>query len=57
MADYHAMYLKLASTQADAIDSLRETTGKLVQAHREAEEMLLSAPETPVRLVDPEKQD
>ena len=57
MADYQAMYLKLASTQADAIDSLRETTDKLVRAHRDAEEMLLSVPETPIQLVAPEDQD
>lgn len=50
MPNYHAMYLKLFSAQADAIDVLRTTTENLVRTHQEAEELLLGAPEPDARL-------
>ena len=53
MPDYHAMYLKLIAAQADAIDILRKAEEKLIQTHREAEELMLSAPETDIHLFNP----
>ena len=49
MPDYHSMYLKLAGAQADAIDTLKATTEKLIQAHQEAEDILLEAPDPNIR--------
>ena len=54
MADYHAMYLKLAAAQADAIDALRKAMDILIRAHREAEEILLSAPQTDILILNPD---
>ena len=51
------MYLRLAAAQADTVDVLTDTTAKLIRAQREAEDMLLSAPDAPVRLVQPETQE
>lgn len=45
MPDYHEMYLKLASAQADAIDALNYTMKKLVAAMQEAEQILLEKQE------------
>ena len=48
MADYHALYLKLAGVQADAIDTLNATTKRLITAHQEAEEEIMNAPESQI---------
>lgn len=53
MPDYHSMYLKLAGAQANAIDALKVTTEKLIQAQREAEDILLEAPEPDIRILPP----
>lgn len=45
VADYHALYLKLAGVQADAIDTLKNMQERLIQAHQDAEEEILNAPE------------
>lgn len=45
MPDYPAMYRKLLASQADAIDGLKEIIDNLIQAHRQVEEILISAPE------------
>lgn len=56
MPDYHAMYLKLFSAQADAIDALQATNAKLIRAHQEVEDMLINAPESEVILMKPEPE-
>lgn len=57
MPDYHKLYLKLFSAQADAIDNLKMTTERLVQAHKEAEESVMEAPGPPISLFDPGCED
>lgn len=56
MPDYHELYLKLAAVQADTIDTLKETMARLIQSHREAEEIIMTAPEPKVVPLNP-KQD
>ncbi len=51
MSDYHKMYLKLASAQANVIDTLKAATEMLIKAQREAENILLEAPEPEIRLL------
>ena len=46
MADYGAMYRRLFNVQTDVINMLQN-------AHRETEEMFISAPEPDVRLLRP----
>ena len=57
MPDYHAMYLKLFGAQADAIETLTATTDRLVRAHQEVEEMVMSAPEPDIKLLKPEPEE
>ena len=57
MADYHALYLKLFGVQADAISALQATTQQLIQAHLEAEEAVMSAPEPQIIPLDPDRKD
>lgn len=45
MADYNALYLRLAGVQADAIDILKMLEDRLITAHQEAEEEIMNAPE------------
>lgn len=41
MPDYSIMYYKLISAQADAIDDLSRILEKLIQAHKEVEELYM----------------
>lgn len=52
MLDYSKMYYKLISAQADAIDDLSRVLEKLIQAHREVEELYMQCGE-----IDHEKPD
>jgi ABC-type nitrate/sulfonate/bicarbonate transport system substrate-binding protein len=51
MADYHKLYLKLFNIQTDAIAAMQDTAGKLIQAHQEAEEEIVSAPEPRIQVL------
>lgn len=57
MADYHALYLKLFGVQADAISTLQATTQQLIQAHQEAEEAVMNAPEPQIIPFDSDRKD
>ena len=48
MPDYGAMYRRLFNVQTDVISLLQ-------QAHRETEEMFVSAPDPDIRLLRPHK--
>ena len=50
MPDYKKMYHRLFNVQTDVIETLQ-------QAHRETEEMYISAPEPEVRVIEPGKPD
>ena len=57
MPDYHALYLKLFAAQADAVDSMKAITDQMIRVHQEAEEAVLSSPETKITLLAPEPDD
>ncbi|MDL2234671.1 hypothetical protein LJC07_00765 [Christensenellaceae bacterium OttesenSCG-928-L17] len=57
MVDYHALYLKLAGAQADAIDVLQDTTEKLIRVHREVEEAIMNTPELQILRTDSDQKD
>ncbi|MDL2258570.1 hypothetical protein LJC42_05395 [Eubacteriales bacterium OttesenSCG-928-K08] len=57
MVDYHALYLKLAGVQADAIDVLQDTTEKLIRVHREVEEVIMNTPELQIIQADSDQKD
>ena len=57
MPDYKALYLKLCGVQTDAIVVLQSVTDDLIRAHQEAEEAVMNAPETNIRLLDPNRGD
>lgn len=46
MTDYSTMYRKLFNAQADAIDSLQKVIEKLIEVHRQTEELYMCASET-----------
>lgn len=51
MADYHKMYLKLASVQADTIEHMQVILHKLITAQQEAEEIFCSTSEPDILLL------
>lgn len=51
MPNYHRMYLILASAQADAVESLKEVTEKLMRAQQEAEDILVEGQEPDIRVL------
>ena len=53
MSDYATMYRKLFNAQTDAIEGIKDITEALIKAHRETEEMYISATEPNVRLFSP----
>lgn len=53
MPNYPAMYRRLMGAQTDAIEGLRAITEKLIEEHRQMEEMVMDAPETDIVLLDP----
>lgn len=57
MVDYHALYLKLAGAQADAIDVLQDTTERLIRVHREVEEAIMHASELQIIQADSNRKD
>ncbi|MDL2218322.1 hypothetical protein LJC27_06650 [Christensenellaceae bacterium OttesenSCG-928-M15] len=45
MTNYPAMYQKLFAAQADLIDELQAITSRLIEVHREVEEMYMESGE------------